>query len=103
MEEVARGLLDCGRPFLWVVRTKENGEEEEENLSCREELEQMGLIVPWCSQMEVLSHPSLGCFVIHCWWNSSLGSLVSGVPVVSVSTVVGSRDEGGCKRRWFFL
>ena len=95
MEEVARGLLDCGRPFLWVVRTKENGEEEEENLSCREELEQMGLIVPWCSQMEVLSHPSLGCFVIHCWWNSSLESLVSGVPVVSVSTVVGSRDE--CK------
>ena len=95
MEEVARGLLDCGRPFLWVVRTKENGEEEEENLSCREKLEQMGLIVPWCSQMEVLSHPLLGCFVTHCWWNSSLESLVSGVPVVSVSTVVGSRDE--CK------
>ncbi|XP_023908917.2 phloretin 4'-O-glucosyltransferase [Quercus suber] len=81
MEEIARGLLSCGRPFLWVIRAKENGEEEK--LSCREELEQMGMIVPWCSQVEVLSHPSLGCFVTHCGWNSTLESLVSGVPMVA--------------------
>ncbi|KAM3755451.1 hypothetical protein ACB098_02G040200 [Castanea mollissima] len=81
MEEIARGLLDCGRPFLWVIRAKESGEEEK--LSCREELEQMGMIVPWCSQVEVLSHPSLGCFVTHCGWNSTLESLVLGVPMVA--------------------
>ncbi|KAL4642847.1 hypothetical protein ACB092_02G049600 [Castanea dentata] len=81
MEEIARGLLGCGRPFLWVIRAKENGEEEK--LSCKEELEQMGMIVPWCSQVEVLSHPSLGCFVTHCGWNSTLESLVSGVPMVA--------------------
>ncbi|XP_050240143.1 phloretin 4'-O-glucosyltransferase-like [Quercus robur] len=81
MEEIARGLLGCGRPFLWVIRAKENGEEEK--LSCREELEQMGMIVPWCSQVEVLSHPSLGCFVTHCGWNSTLESLVLGVPMVA--------------------
>jgi hypothetical protein len=85
MEEIARGLLDCDRPFLWVIRAKENGEEEkeEEKLSCREELEEKGMIVTWCSQVEVLSHPSLGCFVTHCGWNSTLESLVSGVPVVA--------------------
>uniref|UniRef100_A0A7N2LW51 Glycosyltransferase n=1 Tax=Quercus lobata TaxID=97700 RepID=A0A7N2LW51_QUELO len=85
MEEIARRLLDCGRPFLWVIRAKESGEEEkeEEKLSCREELEQMGMIVPWCSQVEVLSHPSLRCFVTHCGWNSTLESLVSGVPMVA--------------------
>jgi hypothetical protein len=51
MEEIGRGLLDCGRPFLWVIRAKENGEEEkeEDKLSCREELEKKGMIVPWCS------------------------------------------------------
>ncbi|KAJ7979158.1 Glycosyltransferase [Quillaja saponaria] len=86
-EEIARGLLDTGRPFLWVIREKEENkkeeESEEEEISCREELEQQGKIVKWCSQVEVLSHPSLGCFVTHCGWNSTIESLVSGVPVVA--------------------
>jgi UDP:flavonoid glycosyltransferase YjiC (YdhE family) len=83
-EEIARGLLDSSHPFLWVIRAKENEEEnEEDKLSCKEELEEKGMIVSWCSQVEVLSHPSLGCFVTHCGWNSTLESLVSGVPVVA--------------------
>ncbi|XP_059448400.1 phloretin 4'-O-glucosyltransferase-like [Corylus avellana] len=80
-EEVARGLLGCGRPFLWVTRANENGEEK--FMSCKGELEQKGMIVPWCCQVEVLSHPSLGCFVTHCGWNSTLESLGCGVPVVA--------------------
>ncbi|KAK8585521.1 hypothetical protein V6N13_050499 [Hibiscus sabdariffa] len=86
MEETARALVACGRPFLWVVRNqKARGEEEteEEKLRCREELEQLGMVVPWCSQVEVLSHPSLGCFVTHCGWSSTLESLVVGVPTVA--------------------
>ncbi|XP_058731745.1 phloretin 4'-O-glucosyltransferase-like [Vicia villosa] len=81
-EEIARGLLDCGFPFLWVLREAKEGEKEE-GLSCREELEEKGKIVKWCSQVEVLSHPSLGCFLTHCGWNSTLESLVSGVPMVA--------------------
>ncbi|KAL7105914.1 hypothetical protein ACP275_07G076700 [Erythranthe tilingii] len=86
MEEIAKGLLESDRPFLWVIRINEdnkNEEEEEEKLSCIEELEKVGKIVPWCSQLEVLTHPSVGCFVSHCGWNSTLESLSCGVPVVA--------------------
>ena len=85
MEEIAKGLLDFGRPFLWVIREKtvNDKNDDDEELSYREELEKLGLIVPWCSQLEVLSNESLGCFVTHCGWNSTLESLASGVPLVA--------------------
>ncbi|KAK7387604.1 hypothetical protein VNO78_28519 [Psophocarpus tetragonolobus] len=85
MEEVARALLDSGYPFLWVIRDSygKQEQEQEQELSCREELEQRGKIVKWCSQVEVLSHGSVGCFVTHCGWNSTLESLASGVPMVA--------------------
>ncbi|XP_021748953.1 crocetin glucosyltransferase, chloroplastic-like [Chenopodium quinoa] len=88
MEELAKALIQTHRPFLWVIRekasqeTNEEDNKEEDELSCMEELKQQGLIVPWCSQVEVLSHPSVGCFVTHCGWNSTLESLTSGVPMV---------------------
>ncbi|KAM3357104.1 UDP-glycosyltransferase 75C1 [Capsicum galapagoense] len=85
-EEIARGLIEIKRPFLWVIRDEENAKEvenEQEKLSCMMELEKQGKIVPWCSQLEVLTHPSIGCFVSHCGWNSTLESLSIGVPVVA--------------------
>ncbi|XP_022752016.1 crocetin glucosyltransferase, chloroplastic-like [Durio zibethinus] len=85
MEEIAKGLRETGRPFLWVIRETrgEQKEEDHEGLSCEKELEKQGMTVPWCSQVEVLSHPSVGCFLTHCGWNSTFESLVSGVPMVT--------------------
>ncbi|KAE8655897.1 Crocetin glucosyltransferase [Hibiscus syriacus] len=82
MEEVAKGLLEAGRPFLWVIR-ENSGEENEALSTSQNELEKQGMIVAWCSQVEVLSHPSVGCFLTHCGWNSTFESLVSGVPMVT--------------------
>ncbi|KAL4326541.1 hypothetical protein AHAS_Ahas13G0010400 [Arachis hypogaea] len=97
MEEIARALLDCGGPFLWVIREKvkvEGREEaEEEELSCMEEVKMKGKIVKWCSQVEVLSHRSLGCFVTHSGWNSVMESLVSGVPMVAFPQGVEQRTN----------
>ncbi|XP_030463888.1 phloretin 4'-O-glucosyltransferase-like [Syzygium oleosum] len=78
--EMARGLLETGRPFLWVMRKKDGDDDE---LIYEEQLDKKGVIVPWCSQITVLSHPSVGCFFTHCGWNSTLESLVCGVPMVA--------------------
>ncbi|KAG9142211.1 hypothetical protein Leryth_007654 [Lithospermum erythrorhizon] len=78
-EEIAKALLESGRPFLWVMRD----DNKQETLSCMEKLEQQGKIVSWCSQLDVLMNPSLGCFVTHCGWNSTLESIICGVPVVA--------------------
>ncbi|XP_043719823.1 phloretin 4'-O-glucosyltransferase-like [Telopea speciosissima] len=86
VREIAKGLLESRRPFLWVIRpTPANGKEEEEKemVENMEELKKNGMMVPWCSQVEVLCHPSIGCFVTHCGWNSTLESLVAGVPMVT--------------------
>ncbi|XP_050208552.1 phloretin 4'-O-glucosyltransferase-like [Mercurialis annua] len=78
-EEIGTSLLSSNREFFWVIRENPN-----ELISCREELEEKGImIVPWCNQVEVLSHPSVGCFVTHCGWNSTMEGLVCGVPMVA--------------------
>ncbi|XP_059447277.1 UDP-glycosyltransferase 75C1-like [Corylus avellana] len=85
MDEILHGLVESGRPFLWVIRSTENGREEAEDLikNKSEEEEEQGLIVPWCSQVEVLCHNSVGCCVTHCGWNSTLECMAAGVPVVA--------------------
>ncbi|KAK2657645.1 hypothetical protein Ddye_010697 [Dipteronia dyeriana] len=90
MVEIFHGLVSTGIPFMWVIRSLEDDDEfkamiiselDGDNNNNNNNNKQ-GLIVPWCSQVEVLSHQSVGCFVTHCGWNSTLESLVAGVPVV---------------------
>ncbi|KAJ6793202.1 crocetin glucosyltransferase, chloroplastic-like [Iris pallida] len=78
-EEILNGMRDSGRPYLWVLRR----ECRWEGLELQED-DERGMAVEWCSQVEVLSHPSVGCFVTHCGWNSTFESLVCGVPTVGV-------------------
>jgi hydroquinone glucosyltransferase len=44
----------------------------------------VGLVLPsWAPQTAILAHGSVGCFVTHCGWNSSLESILNGVPMVA--------------------
>ncbi|URE09240.1 UDP-glucoronosyl and UDP-glucosyl transferase [Musa troglodytarum] len=79
-EEIVRGLKESGRPYLWVLK-KENRRELEGEVEVEEG---GGMVVEWCSQVRVLSHPAVGCFVTHCGWNSTVESMACGVPMVAV-------------------
>ncbi|GER49332.1 UDP-Glycosyltransferase superfamily protein [Striga asiatica] len=87
LRELALGLELTGRPFLWVVRQdvmSTHTTREEEGESFWERVEERGnMVVRWAPQQEVLSHPSVGCFVSHCGWNSTVeGVACGGVPFV---------------------
>jgi len=81
MNEVAEGLYGSGKPFLWVVRATETAKLPE---GFADKAKARGLIVPWCPQLEVLAHPSVGCFMTHCGWNSTVEALSAGVPMVAM-------------------
>ncbi|OWM66995.1 hypothetical protein CDL15_Pgr000447 [Punica granatum] len=82
--EIFQGLLETNRPFLLVIRPNDNAEGIIANkMKGYLDGQEQGLIVPWCSQVEVLNHPTVGCFVTHCGWNSTLESLAMCVPIVA--------------------
>ncbi|GFP83198.1 UDP-glycosyltransferase 86a1 [Phtheirospermum japonicum] len=84
IEAIANGLLLSGVNFIWVLRPDIVSSEVTEVLpdGFRESVGNKGLVVPWCKQNAVLSHPSVGGFLTHCGWNSILESVWVGVPLI---------------------
>ncbi|KAG6435388.1 hypothetical protein SASPL_100260 [Salvia splendens] len=74
-DEIVGGVSRAGVRFLWVGR----GEEDrlQENCGGR------GIVVPWCDQLKVLSHPSVGGFWSHCGWNSTKECAFAGLPMLT--------------------
>nr|CAD1833708.1 unnamed protein product [Ananas comosus var. bracteatus] len=79
VKELALGLKLSGHPFLWSMRT----EEEDDDVAGVAGVGEKGMVVPWCEQSRVLCHPSVGGFLTHCGWNSTLEGLYAGVPMLT--------------------
>ncbi|XP_047045293.1 UDP-glycosyltransferase 86A1-like [Lolium rigidum] len=84
LHEIAGGVLASGARFLWVMRPDIVSSDDPDPLpeGFAAASAGRGLVVPWCCQVEVLSHAAVGGFLTHCGWNSVLESVWAGVPML---------------------
>ncbi|KFK28349.1 hypothetical protein AALP_AA8G504500 [Arabis alpina] len=101
LTELAWGLEQSQQRFVWVVRPPVDGSSFSEYFTVNgseskdktptylpegfiTRTSDRGLVVPsWAPQAEILAHQAVGGFLSHCGWNSSLESVVSGVPMIA--------------------
>ncbi|XP_027349161.1 UDP-glycosyltransferase 73C3-like [Abrus precatorius] len=87
LKELALGLEASSHPFIWVIGKNDCCEELEkwlEEKKFEEKNRGRGVIIRgWASQVEILSHPTIGGFLSHCGWNSTLEAVSVGVPMIT--------------------
>eukprot|EP00253_Pinus_taeda_P036640 PITA_36640 len=83
LAEFAWGLEASNQPFLWVIRPDlVQGQSAVLPRDFIERSKGRGFFVTWAPQYKVLSHPSVGGFLTHSGWNSTVESICAGVPMI---------------------
>ncbi|KAL4587797.1 hypothetical protein LXL04_000671 [Taraxacum kok-saghyz] len=75
LEEIIGGVRDSGVRYIWIARG--------ETSRFKQENDENALVIPWCDQLRVLGHGSIGAFWSHCGWNSTKEGAFSGVPMIT--------------------
>ncbi|KAJ4828998.1 hypothetical protein Tsubulata_031729 [Turnera subulata] len=94
VREIASALENSGHRFLWSLRKpppQDMTESPTDYSDPRDALPDgfldrtadVGRVIGWAPQVDVLAHPSIGGFVSHCGWNSTLESIRFGVPIAA--------------------
>ncbi|CAI9291960.1 unnamed protein product [Lactuca saligna] len=81
--EFGWGLANSNHYFLWIIRSDVvAGESAVLPPEFEEVIKKRGFIASWCPQEKVLEHPSVGGFLTHGGWGSTIESLTAGVPMI---------------------
>ncbi|KAJ4723643.1 Glycosyltransferase [Melia azedarach] len=87
MIELGLGLEASNRPFIWVIRDVETSEELQKWViedGFEERIKGRGFLIwGWAPQVLILSHPSVGGFLTHCGWNSTVEGISAGLPLLT--------------------
>ncbi|KAF3679647.1 UDP-glycosyltransferase 73C4 [Capsicum annuum] len=87
MKEIGLGLESSNVAFIWIIRGLDFTLEVEKwlrDVNFEERVKGRGMIIKgWAPQVMILSHPSVGGFLTHCGWNSTLEGISSGVPMIT--------------------
>ncbi|XP_022743176.1 UDP-glycosyltransferase 73C3-like [Durio zibethinus] len=85
--EIGKALEASNRPFIWVLREGYKKEEMDKWLDeegYEERIKGRGVLIRgWAPQVLILSHQSIGGFLTHCGWNSTLEGICAGIPMIT--------------------
>lgn len=83
-DEIVAGLISSQQRFLWVFRPSlvKDASYSTFPVDLLSKSHGKGFSVEWAPQISVLSHPSVGGFLTHCGWNSTIEAISLGVPML---------------------
>lgn len=98
IHELAIGLEMSGHKFLWILRSPDEKASNASFFTASSQTDPLGflpegflartakrgfIVRSWAPQIDILSHKATGGFLTHCGWNSTLESVVHGVPMIA--------------------
>lgn len=75
LTSLALSLEASNRPFIWVLKSSWCEGLPKGFIERVCDIKHQAMIVSWAPQMAVLRHKSVGCYLTHCGWNSTMEAI----------------------------